>query len=416
MRRRSARQRMTAWTPAVVILLGMLVACNSVPAAAPTAGTTRHQPPTALATAPSSVDPPHPTGPVATPGAGCSNPPLIAGWSVGRLAEQTIVVPVQERDVSAARAEVVAGAGGIILFGTSAPVSLGAQLKALVALARGGVAPLVMADEEGGSVQRMANLVGWVPSAREMGATMTPSEIRNRAEALARRMRAAGVTMDLAPVLDLDGGSGPNQRDAVGTRSFSVNVRVAAADGLAFADGLRAGGVLPVVKHFPGLGGATGNTDSERAATQPWSTLERAGVLPFEDAVEAHAATVMISNARVPGLTDRPASVSATVITTLLRDELGYRGLVITDSLSAAAVSASGYSVPEAAVAAVQAGADMVLFTATASALPSLTARVVSALVTAAAEGRLPRSRLVDAVAHILAAKGVDLCSGRVTG
>jgi len=74
-------------------------------------------------------------------------------------------------------------------------------------------------------------------------------------------MRATGVTMDLAPVLDVDGGQGPDDQDPDGTRSFSANEKIASADGLAFAAGLEAGGVIPVVKHFPGLGGSTGNTD-----------------------------------------------------------------------------------------------------------------------------------------------------------
>ena len=127
-----------------------------------------------------------------------------------RLAEQTVVVPVDETDVASVGPEVAAGAGGVILFGSTAPSDLGTSLQSLDSLAPGGIAPFVMSDEEGGVVQRMANLVGSIPSAREMGATMTPTEIRHLATDLAERMRQAGVTMDLAPVLDVDGGQGPN--------------------------------------------------------------------------------------------------------------------------------------------------------------------------------------------------------------
>ncbi|MGH7721719.1 MAG: glycoside hydrolase family 3 N-terminal domain-containing protein [Candidatus Dormibacteria bacterium] len=340
----------------------------------------------------------------------CSNASVLTTWSVTRLAEQTVVVPVDEGDVASVGAEVAAGAGGVILFGSAAPANLRADLQGLVALAPAGVAPWVMTDEEGGDIQRMANLVGSIPSARSMGATMTPDQIRRLAGGLARRLRAAGVTMDLAPVLDVDGGPGPSDRDPDGTRSFSANAQVAAADGVAFAEGLQAGGIVAVVKHFPGLGGATGNTDVRSAATQPWGSLARAGLVPFEDAVAAAAPAVMIANASVPGLTDLPASLSPVVITTVLRDQLGYRGLVITDSLSAIAVGARGYSVAGAAVAAIGAGADMVLYNAAPNTVTQLTSGIVSALVSAVGGGHLDRGRLESAVSHILTAKGIDLC------
>lgn len=340
----------------------------------------------------------------------CSNAGVLATWSVNRLAEQTLVIPVDESNVAAVTSEVTAGAGGVILFGASAPANLAAELQRLAVSAPNHVAPFVMTDEEGGDVQRMANLVGSIPSARQMGATMTPAQINHLASGLARRMRAAGVTMDLAPVLDVDGGQGPNDRDPDGTRSFSADEKVAATDGLAFAAGLRAGGIEAVVKHFPGLGGATGNTDATPAATPPWSTLQRVGLLPFEDAIHANAPAVMIANASVPGLTELPASISSAVITGVLRHQLGYQGLVITDSLSAKALSAIGYSVPAATVAAIEAGADAVLYSADPAKVAALTNETVSALVSAVRSGTLDRSRLVGAVTHILTVKGVDLC------
>ena len=341
----------------------------------------------------------------------CSVAAVLATWPLGRLAAQTVVVPVDEGDVAAVTPEVSGGAGGVILFGTAAPAGLASQLQALSAASPGGVPPFVMSDEEGGAVQRMANIVGTIPPAREMGAAMSAAQIQQLATTLGERLKAAGVTMDLAPVLDIDGGSGPNNADPVGTRSFSTDPAVASADGLAFAAGLRAGGIIPVVKHFPGLGSATGNTDVTPAATLPWSQLEHAGLLPFRDAVSASAPAVMVANANVPGLTSSPASVSRAVITQELRDALGFHGLVITDSLSAVAISAAGYSVPDASVAAIGAGADMVLFTADASQVATLTSATTEAIVTAVQRGSLPQSRLVDAVTHVLAAKNVDVCA-----
>src|SRR5437764_4097591 len=220
--------------------------------------------PTAITPSPSGTSTATPTAPVAlvvaveatpTP---CSTASILATWTVTRLAEQTVVVPVDETNVMSVSAEVAAGAGGVILFGSSAPANLGAQLQALEAVAPGGIKPFIMTDEEGGVVQRMANLVGSIPSARQMGATMTPAQIQQLAFGLAQRMRAAGVTMDLAPVLDVDGGQGPNNFNADGTRSFSANVATASSAGIAFAAGLRNGGIVPVMKHFAGLVAPTG--------------------------------------------------------------------------------------------------------------------------------------------------------------
>jgi beta-N-acetylhexosaminidase len=342
---------------------------------------------------------------VATPNVACAGAGAVSTWTLSRLASQVVVVPVDESEVASVAPEVAAGVGGVILLGASAPSDLKAALGHLAATAPDGIAPFVMTDEEGGVIQRMANLVGSIPSARQMGATMTTSEIRLLATSLARRMLAAGVTMDLAPVLDVDGGQGPDNEDPDGTRSFSADEKIASEDGLVFAAGLEAGGIVPVVKHFPGLGGATGNTDVMPASTPPWSTLKHDGLMPFEDAIEAKVPAVMISNATVPGLTGVPASVSPAVITGLLRHQLGFKGLVITDSLSAVALSAAGYTVPEATVAALEAGADMVLFDADPTAVASVTKETISAVTAAVSAGKLGRSRLVSAVTHILDVK-----------
>ena len=222
-------------------------------------------------------------------------------------------------------------------------------------------------------------------------------------------MRAAGVTMDLAPVLDLSDSSGPDAVHPDGPRSFSIDASVATAYGLAFAQGLEEGGVIPVVKHFPGLGQATSNSDDGPAYVPPLSALKAGALRPFEAAIKSGVPAVMVANVVIPGLTGTlPASLSATAITGLLRHELGFRGLVLTDTLSALAVQDAGYSVPQAAVRAVEAGADMVLFT---SPDPEVTANdMIASIVSAAASGQLPAARLDDAVNHVLQIKNVSLC------
>ena len=398
---RSVRRRALAGIATLALLL---VGCDRpAPTGAPPTGAPPSTPPPA-ATTPAA---PTPAAPAPTPD--CTTRTALAGWSVTRLAEQTVVVPVEETAVASITAEVADGAGGVILFGSNAPADLGPALARLVSHAPDGIAPFIMTDEEGGAVQRMANLVGDMPSARRMAATMTAAQIRELAARVGRKMRAAGITMDLAPVLDLDDRPGPNDANPAGTRSFSKVERIAEADGLAFAQGLLDAGVVPVVKHFPGLGGATGNTDTVAASTLPWSTLQHDGLLPFAAAVRADLPAVMISNAAVPGLTTLPASLSPAVVHGVLRQQLRFSGLVITDSLSAASIRAAGYTVPAASVAALVAGADMILFTS--STVSTTTRQIVQALVSAVNNGKLSRSRLEDAVAHILAAKHVDLCS-----
>jgi beta-N-acetylhexosaminidase len=147
------------------------------------------------------------------------------------------------------------------------------------------------------------------------------------------------------------------------------------------------------------------------ATTQPWTALQHAGLLPFETAFAAGAPVVMIANATVPGLSALPASISPVVMTTVLRDQLGFHGLVMTDSLSAGALVNIGYSVPRAVVAAIAAGADMVLYTAASAQVASLTTATAAALVAAVDAGTLTRTRLMSAVEDILTAKRVDLCA-----
>jgi beta-N-acetylhexosaminidase len=223
-------------------------------------------------------------------------------------------------------------------------------------------------------------------------------------------MAAHRVTMNLAPVLDLDDRPGPSATNPDGTRSFGVDPAVARTYGLAFADGMRAGGVVPVVKHFPGLGHATANTDVAPAWTRPWSVLKRKGLRPFRAAVRAGLPAVMVSTARVPGLTRKPATLSRSVVHGVLRRRLGFDGLVVTDSLSGGAVSGAGFSVRRAAVRALDVGADLVLFGAAPRDVAATTDRVVRAIVRAVRSGDLPIGRLRDAAGHVLTAKNAPVC------
>ena len=161
--------------------------------------------------------------------------------------------------------EVTDGAGGVLLFGASAPANLGSDLATLKRRVPGNLGLIVMTDEEGGGVQRMANLVGNLPWAAQMGQDWTNTQIDSHVAAVGKKMLANGVNMDLAPVVDVDGTNAPpSATDPDGWRSFSGNTAIVARDGLAFMNGLRSSHVIPVLKHFPGLGGSSGNTDDGR--------------------------------------------------------------------------------------------------------------------------------------------------------
>ncbi|HMC38474.1 MAG TPA: glycoside hydrolase family 3 N-terminal domain-containing protein [Acidimicrobiales bacterium] len=351
----------------------------------------------------------------------CSDQSVIASWPLSKRAAQLVVAPVLEADPAAVRVAVSAGAGGLILIGA---VPGPAQLRAALApVTAASPRPMVMADEEGGAVQRLEGDVVAIPSARQMAATMTPAQVQQLAAEVGRQMKALGVGVDLAPVVDLDAGAGPSARDPDGTRSFSADPDVASRYAQAFAAGLTAGGVIPVFKHFPGLGGSTGNTDYGAAPTPPLAQLQHAGLIPFQRAAGAGAQAVMVSNATVPGLTSVPVSLSAAAVTGLLRDQIHFRGLVLTDSLSAGAIRAAGRSVPAAATAAVSAGADMVLFGSTLTAadraqlapgpLSAEIAAIVGALSGAVRAGTLPEARLDAAVLDVVRARGTRLCPAR---
>ncbi len=340
--------------------------------------------------------------------AACSNFKVLSGWPTSALAAGLIVVPVNDANPQLVAPEVSNGAGGVILFGNGATSALSGQLSALKRLNPLGVAPLIMSDEEGGAVQRLAGLLGAMPSARTMGATLTPSEIQSLAYNYGKKLLAVGVTMDLAPVLDVDGRPGPSATNPDGTRSFSAIPSVAAADGVAFAQGLQEAGVIPVLKHFPGLGGSSGNTDVAPASTLPFSELKTTGLIPFEAAIEAKLPVVMMSNAIVPGLTSGPASLSRVAID-YLRNSLGFGGLIITDSMSAGAIEQIGLTAPQATVRAIEAGADMVMFN---TVDPAVTFKEsVVALDQAVASGSLSRVDLIGSVEKILATRNIDLCA-----
>jgi beta-N-acetylhexosaminidase len=342
---------------------------------------------------------------------------IVSTWTTTQLANETIAIPVAATNIGGLAPAARAGYGGILLFGTTAPASMPQVLATLQRERPGHHAWMVMTDEEGGGVERLTNLVGSFPWAQTMGKNLNAAQITAIARRVGTALTAAGVNTDLAPVLDVDARAQfPGQANPDGYRSFSGVPTLAATDGTAFMKGLQESGVLSVVKHFPGLGYATQNTDYGPAATLSWAKLQSTGLVPFRQAIADGATAVMMSNARIPGLTPLPAGISPVAVQ-VLRTTLGFKGLIVTDSLGAGAISALHLSVPAASVLALAAGDDLILFGSPTSVTASLAqaAQISSAIIAALTKGTLSKATLIAAAAQDLAARNQLTCSPTTT-
>ncbi len=333
----------------------------------------------------------------------CALPPLRY-----RAAQLLLVaVPGIEPD-DANRALVRSGVGGVLLFGSNLVDA--DQVRALVeGLQAEAEVPLAVAvDEEGGRVARLAaaGILPESPAARTLG-KQKAAAVRAAARAIGDGLVGLGITVDLAPVLDVTGAAADG---VIGDRSFGASPTAVARSGVAFVQGLLDAGVAPVGKHFPGHGETT--VDSHTGLPVVSSSLEdlRAGALvPFRAAIEAGIPAIMLGHLLVRSIDKaRPASLSSAVVK-LLRDDLGFDGLVMTDDVYMDAVTAT-WDVPVATELAVKAGADMVVLAGW-----DRTEDVLDRLVGGVKTGRLQESRLTDAFLHVERFKGVtrwDACGG----
>jgi beta-N-acetylhexosaminidase len=284
---------------------------------------------------------------------------------------------------------------GVVVVG---PVGDGFAAAVAAVQAVSATGPVVVAvDEEGGRVQRFEAVLGSMPSAAEMSA-LPVDEVRALATARAEALAALGVTVNLAPVLDV--GAAPG----IGDRSFSDDPEVVSTHGIAFAEGLLAGGLVPVVKHFPGHGRANADSHDELATTPPLDELWEVDLLPF--VLVPDGAAVMVGHLVVPGLTDGvPATLSPVAVTGLLRDDLGFDGVVVTDDLAMGAVG-DLVDVATAARLSLIAGADLLMIGGLANVVPA-----AWSLMEALDDGSLDERWLDEAVERVLALRGVDPCT-----
>jgi beta-N-acetylhexosaminidase len=248
-------------------------------------------------------------------------------------------------------------------------------------------------------VQRVDALFGSLPSAQQQG-RMDPRQVRALAARRARQLASVGVTLNLAPVVDLGGqpGNGP-----IGDRAFATSGTDVATSAGAFAAGMRDGGVLPALATFPGSGRAAGDPAHVVARTPSLAALRGNDLVPFQQLISAGPTAVVVANVYVPGLSSRPG-LPATLdpaVYGMLRKQLGFRGLIITSELSGHDAVQREHGTANATIAALAAGADLVMLHH-----PGYLENLLSQLSAAVSSGRLPQARVRDAAAHVLAAKG----------
>jgi beta-N-acetylhexosaminidase len=293
--------------------------------------------------------------------------------------------------------------GTVLIFGDnfSDAASLSRLTAQLQTLGReaGLPAPLLVAvDEEGGRVMRVQDGVAALPSELELG-RRGPEAVRGAVAATASGLHALGVELDLAPVADLR----TNPADAViGDRSFGGDPSVVGPLVAAAVAGLHDGGVAATLKHFPGLGGVAGDphsaipTDGE--SLDRWTATQARS---FQAGIDAGADAVMTTAVVVPGLdpTGTPALFSRAVVTGLLRDRLHFQGVIVTDGLGMGGITTL-YGLPEATVAAVHAGNDLVLLN---SADAAYQATAIEAVKQQLRSGAIPMEQVQASAARVIA-------------
>jgi beta-N-acetylhexosaminidase len=284
-------------------------------------------------------------------------------------------------------------AAGVILFGANAPSAESVRaLSARVQRAAGGDA-IVSLDQEGGEIRTLK----FAPPQTGQASQPTPEAAAQSARAAARALRAAGVNVTLGPVADVAGVPG----SFMASRAFPGDAAAVARSVAASVGAYRRAGIETTPKHFPGVGGATQNTDFGSAAVDRGrANLLAEDLVPFRAAIDAGARIVMVGHARFPRIDPaRISSQSRAVVSDLLRGELGFDGVVMTDSLEAEAVDAAtpgAADVGAAAVRSLAAGCDLLLLTGAGS-FPL--AR--DALLAAARGDRAIRARIAESAARV---------------
>jgi len=291
------------------------------------------------------------------------------------------------------------GLGGVILFSRNlgAPPAIAALTERLRRLTP-DLPPLIAVDQEGGRVARLGDPFTRWPSARALGRAGSEDMARNVGRAMGTELASAGFTMDMAPVLDVDTNAA---NPIIGDRAFAPDPALVARLGAALARGLADAGVLATGKHFPGHG----DTAADSHLTLPVVAHDRDRLLSVEVAPFRAAApelpALMTAHVLYPALDpENPATLSPAILTDLLRREIGYDGMVVSDDLEMAGI-AERWPAGEAACRFLHAGGDLVLICHR----PEVQRAALEAVRRAAARGEIPPARLEEARARIRRAR-----------
>ena len=326
---------------------------------------------------------------------------MVSKMSVGDMVGQMFVVSMggTQPDYYIEKMVRKRNIGGVILFSYNMKSeeqveSLTGSLQQLSMQTEPAVPLFVAVDQEGGDIAS-APWVAPQPAAAEVGSRGDPSEARDIAATMGRQLLRAGVNTDLAPVVDTGFGA------AIGNRSYGEDPELVARMGAAAVEGFEEAGVVSAAKHFPNHGSATSDSHvSLPVIRHDAKTLQSYDLPPFEAAIEAGVPMVMVGHLVYPTIDPHdPVSLSRDAMG-MLREDLGFDGVIVTDDL--AMTGAKGGGTPaEAAVEAVEAGADLLLV----SSPPQQQADAYDAVVAAVESGEIPRARIEKSVERLLTVK-----------
>ena len=250
--------------------------------------------------------------------------------------------------------------GGVILFARNieSPLQVWELTRELqrLALAASGRPLLIAVDQEGGPVQRLKAPFTLIPSGRELGQAWAPAQVESLCRQVGQELCLVGINVNLAPVLDV--ARGPEC--PLWERSFGSEPEKVADWGAAAIRGYLAGGVLPVAKHFPGLGDTQKDSHLELPQALSQTPERETDLLPFRRAVAEGVPMIMTAHLLVSAWEARPATLSTVALRDCLRQQLGFKGVVMTDDLEMGAIT-QGAGLAEAAGQALMAGADLLL-------------------------------------------------------
>ncbi len=330
-----------------------------------------------------------------------------------KVAQMFMITPdaiVGEEDVTVAEEELAEGlkkypVGGLIYF--SGNLENPKQAKEMLENTKqyykeqGIVPPFIAMDEEGGQVSRIANNSAFgidnVGDMSKIGKTGDPEKASEVGNTLGSYLSDIGFNMDMAPVADVL--TNPKNK-IIGKRSFGTDAELVAQMAVAEAKSMRRQGVLPIYKHFPGHGATVGDThEGFVSIDQTLDELYEDELIPFQEAIANEAEVIMVGHISVPKITgnDEPSSLSQNMITDVLRGQMGYEGIVITDAMNMGAIS-DNYSSADMAVQAVNAGVDIIL-------MPVDFEEAYQAILDAVDFGTISEERIDESVRRILRVK-----------